>query len=256
MILANAREQLFRGIADQFDFQEYRDGLLITTPQTLTGGIPVELMATFEADRINLTDQGRVAQELDATGIDIFKGQTGELWKDLARSLTFDPAMGAEPWELSLSAPQQLMGAAVVELADAAVRADALRVLAPSFRPLTHDQRIIRAVHQSNDKIKVQPRAKIRLRGGGERQTSFSASLRHTVYVQSASLSSGTNSGYDHALGVFSRALVDKDRRLVVLEGRSSQWERWQREGLSEIASVVNSEHEDVVTRAILDRAA
>ena len=185
------RELFMEGVSQQIDVREYRGGYLVTTPITLADGAPFQVRADFDGEDVTLNDLGQVAGELDAAGFDI-TSQSGEKhWSHVLQSVGFAPAIGADPWELALTAPRELFGAAVLSLADVAASADGLRVLSASYRPKTLQERLVRSVHAAAPEARINQRARMRMRGGGERQVSFSASTVHTAYVQAITASQG-----------------------------------------------------------------
>lgn len=250
------RELFMEGVSQQIDVREYRGGYLVTTPITLADGAPFQVRADFDGEDVTLNDLGQVAGELDAAGFDI-TSQSGEKhWSHVLQSVGFAPAIGADPWELALTAPRELFGAAVLSLADVAASADGLRVLSASYRPKTLQERLVRSVHAAAPEARINQRARMRMRGGGERQVSFSASTVHTAYVQAITASQGPYAGYDRALGTFTHAIVEPKRRVVVFDGSLREMDAWQRAGISEVATLVPGADPDAAARVILRSAA
>lgn len=249
-------ELVTKGLADRFRVREYRGGFLITTATSLTDGTPFQLRFDVSDGIAHLNDDGQVAQELDAAGFDI-ESRSGRVhWSDIQRGIGFDPLIGAEPWELGLTTPLELLGPAVSALSEAAIQADSLRILAPAHRPVTMGERIIRSVTAANHEVVIKQRAVMQMRGGGKRQVTFSAYRQHTAYVQTATNSQGPNDGYDKALGTFSQSSVERERRLIVLDGPISRLPSWQLEGLQKVADVVSGDDVDEAAEAVIAKAA
>lgn len=246
------RDLIVQGLRDQIRVRTYRGGFLITTPITLASGVPFQLRADVRGDQVTLSDEGQVAQELDVQGFDVTSPKGKEHWGDILRSLDFAPALNAEPWELSMCAPVELLGAAVSTLADAAAHGDALRVFAKSYRPANIRERVIRAVHDLAPRARINPRAEMTMRAGGRRLVSFSATQASTAFVQTISSAQGPNDGYDKALGTFSHAAPPIEQRVVVFDGPLTALPQWQRDGIGEVARLVSGADVEAAARAIL----
>ncbi|WOO98223.1 hypothetical protein [Micrococcus terreus] len=245
-----------QGIRDQYRVRSYRGGYLLTTSTTLTGGVPFQLRLQLDGDAVMLNDDGQVAQELDMAGYDIESDSGRTHWSAIQREIGFSPYPGSDPWELSTRAPLELLGPAVSALSEAAVQANALRILAPAYKPASMRERLLRSVAASSSKVLIKQNALMDMRGGGKRQVTFSATLDHTAYVQTISRSQGPNDGYDKGLGTFSAAAISRPQRVLVLDGRLSTWPDWQLRNLRDHAELVSGAEPDEAAELILEHAA
>lgn len=256
MKTADLEAALGAGVVQQTRVRAYRGAHLITSPFTLSNGAPLEFRAVIDGSDVMLTDDGMTAQCLGDLGIDISAKTMSHHWVSIRRSLPFAPALGSEDWELALTAPVAKLGAAVVALSEAAVQGDSLRILAPSFRPVTMKQRIIRNVVAREPRVTIAQRAEMGMDAGGHRQVSFSAALTRTAYVQTVGRSQGPHEAYDKALGTFTHSAISYGQRLVIFDGALRDMPSWQRTGIEKVAYLVSGRDEDAAAEAVLERTA
>jgi len=128
-------EELAADYRRQIDVRKSGYGYLFTLPHTLHDGTPVELYVEFDGQAARISDQGRLWHHLDMAGVDLGKKQIATAWKQIQTSVGYAPVFSAEPWELSAFAERSQLSSALYAVADAAVRADGLRVLASQYWP-------------------------------------------------------------------------------------------------------------------------
>ncbi len=117
-------------------------GYLFTLPHTLHDGTPVELYVEFDGQTARINDQGLVSNHLDMAGVDLGKKQIATAWSRIQTSVGYAPDFSARPWELSAFAQRSQLSSALYAVADAAVRADGLRVLASQYQPRSFSERV------------------------------------------------------------------------------------------------------------------
>lgn len=256
MTLQTIEQAVLGNLHDQYSFRPYRDSVLVVTPQTLSNDIPVELRITEHNGTLEITDDGRVAQELNDIGVNVTKGLAAKRWLQIQQSIGLDPLLSADPWELACSVDPSQAGMAVALLADAAVRGDMLSLLRTGDKPANFVDQIMGEVIRHSGDVKIQTRAHMKVRNGGKREVTFSATDHATVFVQSATKANGQNSAYDHAMGVFSMAEVPKNHRLVIFEGHQNDWKPWHYSNLGDVAHVAFGFEPDAVADKIIRLAA
>lgn len=238
-----AKDLLIGNIASQYEVSDYDDEFIVTTPFAFEDGTVVEVRAAFNDDSVTVNDEGHIAQELEQMGLDVVPKRTSNAsrnWDLIRRNLPFPPAIGTYDWELAVTADIEHFGAAVTAVAEAAIRAEALKVFAPAYTPLSFSDKVIQFLTSSRQSLRIQPRVAIPLLGGGTRDVSFSAMAQTELFVQSAALEN-RNASYDRAVGLFNATSIDPSRRLVALEGHVSDWQPWHIEGILKVAQFEES---------------
>lgn len=124
------------------DVRKSGHGYLFTLPHTLHDGTPVELYVEFDGQTARINDQGLLSNHLDMAGVDLGKKQIATAWNQIQTSVGYAPDFSARSWELSAFAERSQLSSALYAVADAAVRADGLRVLASQYRPRSFSERV------------------------------------------------------------------------------------------------------------------
>lgn len=231
-------DSLVAGYRDSLHLHRFgADGALITLPHTLQDGTPVQVLVEREGKLVTVTDRGLVADHLDMFGVDLDRTTVAGSWAAIRAGITFSPAIGSDDWDISAMGGQGEMAALVQAVADAAVRADGLRVLASGHTPKSFAGRVVAAI---GERVAVVPRAALPDRFGAQRQVTCSVGVSNVRYVQA--LSSGSKArrvqNFDKARSMFSSSTAPEKHRVSLLEGSASTWDRWQMDGLREVGVV------------------
>jgi hypothetical protein len=153
-------------------------GYLFTLPHTPHDGTPVELYVEFDGQTARINDQGLLSNHLDVAGVDLGKKQIATAWTRIQTSVGYAPDFSAKPWELSALAERNRLSSALYAVADAAVRADGLRVLASQYRPRSFSERVVRTLGR---RLTVVPRAVIPGKYGSQRVVTCSVGVRQST---------------------------------------------------------------------------
>lgn len=210
------------------------DGELITLPLSLSSGNLVQLyVEQVSTDRWFVTDQGQAAQELALHGVNLESQKSAaSSWSEIVRSIAIDaPVMreGLGRYELAGWLAKGDLGGGVLAVAEAVVRADALRALAPGHRAQRFRDVIVQSAGRVNLSVLVD--APMPTRHGGKRPVSVKVSGAKATYIQAVSGRGAQIDGFDKAQAVFSSADVPKSELVAVLASRV-QLEPWQWETL------------------------
>jgi hypothetical protein len=233
-----AKDLLIGEIASQYGISAYDEEFIVTTPFTFEDGTIIEVRATFIDGLVTVSDDGYVAQELEQMGLDVTprrKSNASKNWDSIRKHLPFAPAMGAYDWEIAVTAEIEHFGTAVTAVAEAALRGEALKVLAPAYTPVSFSEKVIQFLSSYRESLRIQPKVAIPQVGGGTREVSFTATVENKLYVQSAALEN-RNAAYDKAVGVFNATSIDRSKRLVALEGHIDEWEPWHIDGIQKVS--------------------
>ncbi|AOT25780.1 hypothetical protein SEA_TORTELLINI_35 [Mycobacterium phage Tortellini] len=228
------------------------DSTLISLPATFASGEMLSLLITVTAGLVNVTDRGQTADVLLDYGVDRTKGRAAASFDAVRRSVGLPPVFGSADWEITAAVDPSDVAIAVQAVADAAMRADGLRVLARDTRSASFADKSVRRI---SERTAVVPRARIPGRHGGQRPVTLSYPGKDggDYFLQAlASRDSETRlTAYDHASGLFMNAQPELSHRIALLEDGS--WEPWQIKGLKSICRVVV---EDEVDSLVQDTAA
>lgn len=208
-------------------------GLLFTLPQTLHDGTPVQLQVEFDGSTAQISDLGLLADHLDMAGVDLGRRQIAAAWGQIRSSIGYEPALGAEPWELSAWADRTALSSAISAVADSAIRADGLRVLASQYRPKSFSERV---VHTLGNRLTVVPRAVLPGKYGAQRTVTCSVGVKEVSYIQAVGASDRMAS-FDHTVSLFNASTIPADHRIALLQGPRKTWESWQIQALEDVST-------------------
>lgn len=225
-------EELATDYRHQIDVRKSGYGYLCTLPHTLHDGTPVELYVEFDGQAARISDQGRLSDHLDMAGVDLGRKQIATAWKQIQTSVGYAPAFSAEPWELSAFAERSQLSSALYAVADSAVRADGLRVLASQFRPRSFSERVVSTLGR---RLTVVPRAVIPGRYGSQRVVTCSVGVKKVNYIQAVGASDRMGS-FDHTISLFNSSAIPAEKRIALLQGPVGKWAGWQVRALEDVS--------------------
>lgn len=214
---------------------------LVGLPWDLSDGEPVVIgVERLSEDLFNVTDRGLAAASLTSADVDLSKRGPVRSFQAVQCGIARAPMLsrsGGE-FEIGASTDEAALGDVIVEVGEAVLRADALRVLGSSRRRPRFAGRIIRVASELN--LAVQPQALMPLRfEGHQRPVSCRVSGElSSVFVQAVGASKGAAPSYDHARSVFADAAATVRRMTAVENG--ARLDGWQRDALREVSSLVD----------------
>ena len=222
--------------------QPFEDGELMTVPLALASGALVRVYVEQLADDAWLvTDRGQASSELALAGVNLEQNRSAAMsWYAIVRDLDLSPPVlttRAADYELAGLTSRSTLGESVLVVAEAALRADALRALAPGFRRRRFRDVIIRTAGEYE--LPVIPDAPMPVRHGGQRRVTCRVDGDGSkYYMQGVSANSKGLNGFDRAQSVLSSADVHDGEVLAVVESGMSL-RGWQREMLDEHGRVL-----------------
>lgn len=233
------QETMVRGYRDALLIRPYGEGSLISLPQSLTSGTILSVLVQEDGDMVSITDRGVVADELELVGVDIEQTGASRSWTAVKQSIGRPPAFGAESWELSSYGPREDMFNLIQAVADAALRADALRPLSRTHKSNHFREKIIHlaGVHH----LPVLPNAVLQGKHGSKWRTTCRIDTATPHFVQA--LAGGSKNQrmvqFNRAVATFANA--DLDRTQLIAAFDDGDWEPWHFETLKDSAVPVTS---------------
>lgn len=226
-------EELVSEYRRQIHVEPTGEGFLFTLPQTLHDGTPVQLHVEFDGLTAQINDQGLLSDHLDMAGVDLGRKQIAAAWQQIRNSIGFGPALSAEDWELSAFADRKSLSSALNAVADSAIRADGLRVLASQYRPKSFSERVVSTL---GSRLTVVPRAIMPGKYGANRMVTCSVGVKSVNYIQAVGASDRMAS-FDHTISLFNSSTIPAEHRIALLQGPVKKWENWQIQALEDVSS-------------------
>lgn len=192
-----------------------------------------------------ITDRGVTADQLEDAGVNVDdQPRAARSFAAVRDSIGLPFAIGAGPWEIASSVDVGDIAIAVQVLADAAIRADGLRVLGSGNRATSFADK---SVSRLSARTAVVPKAKMPGRHGGDRQVTLAYKgnddARFYVQALSGSDKDSRTRSYDHASGLFLGAPPDQKHRVALRQNAS--WELSLINNLREVCQVVDEDEID-----------
>jgi hypothetical protein len=235
-IMTETSETVEKSAADYprlIDVRKSGYGYLFTLPHTLHNGTPVELYVEFDGHAARINDQGLLSHHLDMAGVDLEKNRIATAWNQIQTSVGYAPDFSAKPWELSALAERNRLSSALYAVANSAVRADGLRVLASQYRPRSFSERVVSTLGR---RLTVVPRAVIPGKYGSQRVVTCSVGVKTVNYIQAIGGSDRMGS-FDRTISLFNSSTIPADNRIALLQGPAGKWEDWQVRALKDVST-------------------
>lgn len=237
-------DAIANGYRESLGSVPYRGGELITLPTAFASGTLVTVHVVVDQGVVTITDRGLTAEELCDAGLDMQSPRVARSFDAARDSTGLAPAFGSADWEITASADVGDIAIAIQSVADAAIRADGLRVLATAKRSSSF-------ATQTIDRVSVRTAVLLRApmpgKHGSSRQVTLSYGGRDEQPYFVQALSGGDKEArirsYDHASGLFFGATPELTHRVALLQ--KGAWERWQIETLRDLCQVVDEEETD-----------
>lgn len=227
---------LVDGYRQSLTLVEHGQDALLVMPQTFSDGTLLSVLISTGGTVVSVTDRGITSDLLGIAGVDISRGAVARSWEAVLKSGRTLPAFGAEPWEITASGDAEDLSTLVQVVADTALRAEGLKVLAVPRRGGSYADSVVRRVLQHS--LPVVPHAPMAGLHGSHRKVTCKIEIRNGVYLQALAGKDGDTRAlaYDHAAALFGSSAAPVSNRLCVLQGKS--WAKWQIDGLRDVARV------------------
>lgn len=238
-------EAVLQAFGRRLDSHRYRRGELITLPMSLGNGNLIQVyVEQVDAERFLVSDLGQAAFELATAGVSLEPGRAaGRSWELIVKNLSLDPPLlveQADDYQLVGTSVPNRVGESVLELAEAVLRADALRGLAPSRRGRRFRDTIVAAAGRAN--LHVLPDAPMPTKHGGLRRVSLAVYPADQgapeIFIQAVGQRSSSIEGFDKAQAVLTSASLPTDR-LVAALADGLRLETWQIETLRDHGTAI-----------------
>ncbi|CAM2996784.1 DUF1828 domain-containing protein [Saccharomonospora xinjiangensis] len=203
----------------------YGHGHLVTTPMRFYDDDRVTLFVERYEGGVRVTDQGTTAMRLHMADVNIDSPSVSEAWRRSVAALGSD-SIAAEEGIIAAWGDDERLGRLVFAVAEAVLRIDQLRWLAPANRPIPFRDRVVsRLIDIAGSHGKVTPRAPLPQKSGRVRQVTAAVGDHETnrVYVQAVTPGDGGRA-VEHCYYLFSHTDVPRERTLAVASGSRGSW--------------------------------
>ena len=205
----SVRNSLLGYLNDESAVEPYRSGFLTRLPLHYSDGDTVELYVERFSESYRVSDRGLTELRLEMAGVNLENQRVREA---LERSLpqgTFD--MGDREGEISAIASSDDLGRALFQIAEASLRVDQLRYLAPPPRRRPFAEHVVSSLRLIVDKnVNVQKDYEFRTAGGTLKRATAAvrSGTRPPLLMQAVSGHGNTleDSSVEHCYYLFSNA--------------------------------------------------
>lgn len=230
----NAIEAVSQAFTSSLASNKHGAGELVTMPIALGNGNLVQVYVERVSDELwFVSDEGQTAGELALAGVNLSSQKNAAAsWEALVRSLPISPPVLRDhvgDYVLAGQVESGRLGIAMLAIAEAAVRGDGLRALAPGYRARRFRDVIVQSAGRHDLPVLID--APMPTHHGGSRRVSVKVAGAQDTYLQAISGKGSVIDGFDKAQAVLSSANVPKERLVAVL-ARSVRLEAWQWETL------------------------
>lgn len=233
----------FRATLEEIAHTEpWGNGELLVTPWEYSDHEPIVLYVRDFDGEFVVSDRGQASDNLSLAGVDFQKRAVARSWKAVQASVESDPFVVwiPSPWEIAARATQTDLGLAIHQVAEAAMRADGLRVLTGArTRGTRFDAKLISEASEAG--LTVVPHAEIQSTVGVKRKVSVLIEGTRKAYVQAVGPTQDAWESYDRARSLFADTQLDMKERFTVLS-RESTLSREQIRGIGQHSEVVDEE--------------
>ncbi len=214
----------FKATLDEIARSEpWGDGELLVTPWEFSDQEPIVLYVRALDGTYVVSDRGQAADNLNLAGLDFQKAAVSRSWLAIQQSVENDPFVHRiqSKWELAARSDFADLGLAIHQVAEAAMRADGLRVLtggrsnAPRFETW-----VIKEAHEEG--LIVVPRAEIESTFGFKRRVSVLVEGKRKAYIQAVGPTQDVWDSFDRARSLFADSTLDFNERFTVLSRDSA----------------------------------
>ncbi|MER7166541.1 hypothetical protein [Micromonospora sp. NPDC000207] len=215
---------LLRAVNDGTVVHPYGDGLLVDLPLTYGDGDGVRVLVEPMGSGYRVTDRAAAASLLALAGVNLSAGRAAEAFTEIMAGDDLN-GVNAVPGEISTFGTAQDLGRLVLDVAQASLRADQLRWLAPRQAGTRFVDRVTdRVTVWAGRNRKLQRDAPIPLESGRSRSVTLRvADDGKAAYVQAVSLRDPDQAA-EHCYHVFGLSTVARESRVAALAGSAQDW--------------------------------
>lgn len=232
------RAAVLGALNDSMVTEPYRDGVLVTPRLHYSDGDAVEVFVEEYGSGYRVNDRGATALRLQMAGVNLDSSKVTRAWRQSLPPSMFDtdPSAG----EIATFATSEDAGAAILSIAEAMIRIDQLRYLAPTPKARPFKSTVAESVRSITPRsVPVQNEFRLGIRGGAHRiaTTALVPNSQSPLVLQAVGGGSTIAEAVEHCYFLFGNVDgVPKQHRVAVLP--SSDTDRFAHEALAEVAQV------------------
>ncbi|WBB74192.1 hypothetical protein O7602_01100 [Micromonospora sp. WMMD1128] len=215
---------VLRAVNDNTVIHPYGDGLLVDLPLTYGDGDGVRVLVEPMGSGYRVTDRATAASLLTMAGVNLLAGRAAAAFAEIMADGEIN-GVEAAPGEITAFGGADDLGKLVLDVAQASLRADQLRWLAPHPTGMRFVDRVTdRVTTWAGRTRELQRDAPIPLESGRSR----SVTLRVTndgkaAYVQAVGLRDPDQAA-EHCYHVFGLSKIAREARVAALDGSARDW--------------------------------
>ncbi|MGC5378747.1 hypothetical protein ACPXB1_09785 [Micromonospora sp. DT68] len=215
---------VLRAANDNTVAHPYGDGLLVDLPLAYGDGDGVRVLVEPMGTGFRVSDRATAATLLAMAGVNLFAGRAAEAFAEITRGAGLN-GVNAVPGELATFGTADDLGRLILAVAQASLRADQLRWLAPRQAGMRFVDRVADRVTVWAGRTRhLQRDAPIPLGSGRTRSVTVRvANDGKAAYVQALSLRDPDQAA-EHCYHVFGLSTIAKERRIAALAGTKRDW--------------------------------
>lgn len=224
MDATTAISAVLRAVNDDSAVHAYGDGFLIDLPLTYGDGDAVRVLVEPMGSGYRVSDRAAAAGLLTMAGVNLASGRASEAFAETARSAGLN-GINAAPGEIATFGSAEDLGRLILTVAQASLRADQLRWLAPRQPGTRYVDRVTdRITGWAGRTRKVQRDAPMPLESGRTRPVTLRvANDGAAAYVQAVSLRNPDQAA-EHCYHIFGLSSVAREKRVAALDGSERDW--------------------------------
>lgn len=215
---------VLRAVNDNTVVHPYGDGLLVDLPLTYGDGDGVRVLVEPMGSGYRVTDRAAAASLLAMAGVNLFAGRAAEALRQIMAGGGLN-GVNAAPGEITTFGTADDLGRLVLDVAQASLRTDQLRWLAPRQAGMRFVDRVAdRVTVWAGRGRQLQRDAPIPLESGRNRSVTLRvANDSKAAYVQAVSLRDPDQAA-EHCYHVFGLAKIARESRVAALDGSARDW--------------------------------
>ncbi|MEU5937712.1 hypothetical protein ABZ807_00770 [Micromonospora sp. NPDC047548] len=215
---------VLRTVNDNTVVHPYGDGLLVDLPLTYGDGDGVRVLVEPMGSGYRVTDRAAAASLLSMAGVNLFAGRAAEAFAEIMAGGGLN-GVNAAPGEIATFGAAEDLGRLVLGVAQASLRTDQLRWLAPRQAGMRFVDRVTdRVTVWAGRSRNLQRDAPIPLESGRSRSVTLRvANDGKAAYVQAVSLRDPDQAA-EHCYHVFGLSKIARESRVAALDGSARDW--------------------------------
>lgn len=222
---------------DEVTSVPYGHGHLVTLPLHFYDDDRIVLFVEEADGGHRISDRGTGALRLHMADVNLDAPRVKEAWDQSLGSLRQHDFWGEDGVIAALSGEKGL-GDMLLRVAEASLRIDQLRWMAPEPRRMPFRARVVKRLNGITEYAEVTPNAPIKLRSARTRQVTASVGYEdNVVYVQAVGRGD-RDQAIEHCHFLFNMSNIPEQRRIAVADGRETDWPKAMVNELKDVAQV------------------